>query len=121
MSCQKPPQSDPSSEMTHSDLAEPCQPHGECRGHEVLEGEVQALLVEAQRAVQRLLHCAPHQVGHVPRRALPQLLVRQLTQIPAGQERTAQNTSGQKQVLCDRLRGFISAQNNNNNNNNNIQ
>lgn len=75
--------------MTHSDLAESCQPHGERRGHEVFEGEVQALLVEAQRAVQRLLHRAPHQVGHVARRALPQLLVRQLTQIPADQKITA--------------------------------
>lgn len=69
--------------MTHCDLAESCQPHGERGGHEVFEGEVQALLVEAQRAVQRLLHRAPHQVGHVACRALPQLLIRQLTQIPA--------------------------------------
>lgn len=72
--------------VTYSDLAESCQPHGERGGHEVFEGEVQALLVEAQRAVQRLLHRAPHQVGHVARRALPQLLVRQLTQIPAGRQ-----------------------------------
>lgn len=68
---------------THGDLAESRQPHGERWGHEVLEGEVEALLVEAQRAVQRLLHRAPHQVGHVARRALPQLLVGQLAQIPA--------------------------------------
>lgn len=67
----------------HRDLAESRQPHGERGGHEVLEGEVQALLVEAQRAVQRLLHRAPHQVGHVARRTLPQLLVGQLAEIPA--------------------------------------
>lgn len=68
--------------VTHCDLAESGQPHGESGRHEVLEGEVQALLVEAQRAVQRLLHRAPHQVGHVTRGALPQLLVGQLTQVP---------------------------------------
>lgn len=69
---------------THRDLAEARQPHGERRGHEVLEGQVQALLVEAQCAVQRLLHRAPHQVGHVAGGALPQLLVGQLAQVPAG-------------------------------------
>lgn len=67
----------------HRDLAEARQPHGERRGHEVLERQVEALLVEAQRAVQRLLHCAPHQVGHVAGGALPQLLVGQLAQVPA--------------------------------------
>lgn len=70
--------------MTHRDLAKARQPHGERRGHEVLEGQVEALLIEAQRAVQRLLYRAPHQVGHVAGGALPQLLVRQLAQVPAG-------------------------------------
>ncbi len=78
--------------VTHCDLAKSCQPHGECGGHEVFEGEVQALLVEAQRAVQWFLHRAPHQVSHVARRALPQLLVRELTQIPAGSKLSAHNT-----------------------------
>lgn len=84
--------------VTHCDLAESCQPHGERWGHEVFEGEVQALLVEAQRAVQRLLHRAPHQVGHVARCALPQLLVRQLTQISAG---SIPNLMSSKNVSAD--------------------
>lgn len=69
--------------MTHGDLAESCQPHGQGGGHEVLKGQVQTLFIKAQRAVQRLFHCAPHQVSHVACCALPQLLVRQLTQVAA--------------------------------------
>lgn len=61
--------------VTHCDLAESGQPHGERGGHKVFEGEVQAFFVEAQRAVQWLLYRAPHQVSHVACRTLPQLLV----------------------------------------------
>lgn len=61
--------------VSHRDLAQPSQSHGERRGHEVLKCEVEALLVKAQSAVQRFLHCAPHQVSHVPCRALAQLLI----------------------------------------------
>lgn len=67
--------------MTHCDLAETSQPHRERGGHEVFEGQVQALFVETQCAVQRLLHSAPHQISHIACGALSQFLVRQLTQI----------------------------------------
>lgn len=68
--------------VSYRDLAQAGQSHGERRTHEVFEGQIQTLSVKTQRAVQRLLHRAPHQIGHVTRRALTQLLIRQITQIP---------------------------------------
>lgn len=68
---------------THCDLAKSGQSHRESGWHEIFEGKIQALLIKAQCAVQWFLHRAPHQVCHIACCALSQLLVRQLTQIPA--------------------------------------
>lgn len=68
---------------THCDLAKSGQSHCESGWHEIFEGKIQALLIKAQCAVQWFLHRAPHQVCHIACCALSQLLVRQLTQIPA--------------------------------------
>lgn len=72
--------------VSYRDLAQAGQSHGERWTHEVFEGQIQTLSVKTQRAVQRLLHRAPHQIGHVTCRALTQLLIRQLTQIPTDRD-----------------------------------
>ena len=58
-----------------SNLANAREPHGECGGGKVLEGQLEAVLVETQRRFKVVLDAGPEEVRHGPGWLVPQLLL----------------------------------------------